>query len=291
MKAKVLLMRIVLAGFLASFFYSNAYSQDNPTQAQDTVKQKVVVLKNDGSSFTGVIIHRDERELLLETDNLGRIYIPLHEVKEIRPFEISGRGSTLFSTRYFLTTNGLSMEKGDKYGILNYYGPEAHFAVGNNFSLGIMTTWVAMPIIGSAKLSFPLGEKAHLGIGLLAGTLSWAELSSAGALLYGSITFGDYHNNFTLSGGFAGITTKDGGGSAPLLSPACLIRVGTNVYFLVDTFIYLGKGDAKFGVIVPGLRINRPLKRSSFQFGFAGVAAGGELMPMPIPIVSWLFEL
>jgi hypothetical protein len=282
---------MIIVGCVAFFFSPGGYSQDQKTQPQDTVRQKMVVLKNDGSSFTGYIITRDEHELLIETENLGRLYIPLHEIKEIRPYEVSGKGTTLFSTRYFLTTNGLSMEKGDKYGLLNYYGPEVHFAVAKNFSLGVMTTWMAMPIIGSAKYSIRISDKVHLGLGFLGGTLSWADFSSAGALVYGSLTFGDYHNNLTLSGGIAGITSHGDGGSAPLLSPACLIRLGHNFYFVTDSFIYLGGGDSNWGVIVPGLRIMRPQKRSSFQFGFAAVAAGGDIMSVPFPFVSWFFEL
>ena len=282
---------MIIAGCVAFFLSPSCSSQDQKTQPQDTTRQKMVVLKNDGSTFTGYIISRDEHELLIDTDNLGRLYIPLHEIKEIRPYEVSGRGTTLFSTRYFLTTNGLSLEKGDKYGLLYYYGPEIHFAVADNLSLGVMTTWVAMPLVGSAKYSIKISNKVHLGLGLLAGTLSWADFSSAGCLLYGSLTFGDYHNNFTLSGGYAGITSHGDGGSAPLLSPACLLRLGQNFYFVTDSFIYLGGGDSNWGVIVPGLRIMRPQKRSSFQFGFAAVAAEGDIMSVPFPFVSWFFEL
>lgn len=291
MKAQKLLLRILMAGCLAFLFSPCCFSQEQPQQVQDTTRQKVVVTKNDGSSFTGFIISKDERELLIETVNLGRMYIPLHEIKEIRPYEVSGRGTTLFSTRYFLTTNGLSMEKGEKYGMINYYGPEAHFAVANNFTLGIMTTWLAMPIVGSAKVSIPISTNVHLGLGLLAGSLSWVDFSSAGALLYGSLTFGDFHNNLTLSGGYATITSHGDGGSAPLLSPACLIRLGENFYFVTDSFIYLGGGHENWGLVVPGLRIMRPQKRSSFQFGFAAVAAEGELIGVPFPFVSWFFEL
>ncbi len=291
MRAGGFLFRVLVAGIIAFGSFSDILSQDQPQQKEDSMRVKMVVIKNDGSSFTGYIITRDEREMLIETESLGRIYIPLYEVKEIIPYEVSGRGSTLFSTRYFLTTNGLSMKKGDRYAVINYYGPEAHFAVAENFSLGIMTTWFAMPIVGSAKYSFSLNGKTHLAIGLLAGTLSWAELGSAGILGYGSITFGDYNNNLTLSGGWAGITTPDGGGNAPLLSPSCLVKAGRNIYFLVDTFIYLGEGDNKFGIIVPGLRFIRPQRRSSIQFGFAAVAAEGDLIPAPMPVISWFFEL
>lgn len=60
-----------------------------------------------------------------------------------------------------------------------------------------MTSWPALPIIGSAKYSVHISDKMHLGFGLLAGTSSWAHMSTAGALFYGPVTFGDHVNNFT----------------------------------------------------------------------------------------------
>jgi hypothetical protein len=291
MKTSSILARLFLTGFFTLLFFSTGLSQDNPSHQQDTIQQKVIVFKNDGSTFTGVIISKDEREILIETENLGRVYIPMHEIKEIRPFKKSGQGTTLFSTRYFLTTNGLSMEKGEQYIILNYYGPEYHVAVAKDFSVGIMTTWFAMPIIGSAKYSIRISDNVHLAVGVLAGTLSWADMGSNGALFYGAITLGNYVNNFTFSAGYATVSSHGDGGSATLLSPACLLRLGNNVHFVMDSFIYLGKKDDSFAILVPGLRFARPMKRSSIQFGFAGIITGGETLPAPFPVLSWFYEL
>jgi hypothetical protein len=255
---------------------------------QDTIRQKYVVIKNDGTTYTGVILSRDEREILIETETLGRIYIPLHEISSIKPMREAGKDTELFATRYFLTTNGLSLGKGDRYYMLSFYGPEAHFGVTDNFSIGILTSWVAMPIIGSLKLSFDAAEYFHVGVGLLAGSLSWAKLNSGGILPYGCLTIGDYMNNITLSGGYAWISYPGGHGSAPLLSPACMFRIGKDISFVLDTFIYLE--DPVFAIIVPGLRFIRPLKRTSLQFGFAAIAAEGELVPVPTPVMSWFYK-
>ena len=272
-------------------------AKDNPVEQvqaipfqnpQDTTQQKVIVIKNDGSTYSGIILSRNERELLIETETLGRIYIPLHEISGIKPFKETTKNSELFATRYFLTTNGLSLAKGDRYYMLSFYGPEVHFGVSNHVSLGIMTSWVAMPIIGSFKLSFEAVENFHVGVGMLAGTLSWAEMSSGGILPYGCITIGNYTNNLTLSGGYAWITYPNGKGSAPLLSPSCLFRIGRDVFFVFDTFIYLE--DPAFSIFMPGLRFARPQKRSSLQFGFGAVAAKGELLPMPLPVMSWFYK-
>jgi hypothetical protein len=65
-------------------------AKDNPVKQvqatplqnlQDTTRQKVIVIKNDGSTYSGVILSRNEREILIDTETLGRIYIPLYEIR------------------------------------------------------------------------------------------------------------------------------------------------------------------------------------------------------------------
>lgn len=266
-------------------------AQDPVAEETQETQKKSLIIKHDGSRFIGLILSRDEREILVDTDNLGRLYIPMHVISEIRDIDAGGYSSAmnLFSTRYFLTTNGLSMAKGDKYGMLNYYGPEAHFAVADDFTVGVMTTWAAMPIVGSAKYTIHFDENAHLCLGSLFGTLSWINFSAAGFLGYGAFTLGNYENNFTMTFGYAGITNEGYFGGAPLMSIAFLFRLGENIHFVGDSFIYLG--EEKFSVFVPGLRFQRPLKRSSVQIGVGGIIIDGEAMPLPIPVFSWFYEL
>ena len=285
------MLQLVLLFSLIIFIPTLLTGQDPVVEEVQEIQKKSLIIKHDGARFIGVIISRDERELLLETDNLGRLYIPLHEISEIREIDVSNTSynKSLFSTRYFLTTNGLSMNKGDKYGMLNYYGPEAHFGVGDGFTLGVMTTWLAMPLVGSAKLTIEIDENAHLALGTLFGTLSWVNFDAAGFLGYGAFTLGNHENNFTISAGYMGLTDDGQGQGAPLMSIAFLFRVGQNVHLVGDSFIYLG--EQKFSIFVPGLRFERPLKRSSIQIGFGGIFVDGEAIPVPMPVFSWFYEL
>jgi hypothetical protein len=221
---------------------------------------------------------------------LGQIFIPMHEVKEIRESNSKLQSSNhLFATRYFLTTNGLAMPKGSKYALLNYYGPEAHFAVADDFTLGLMTSWFAIPLIGSAKYSFHFSEKVHMSIGTLIGTLSWIKADAAGFLPYGAFTVGNYENNINVSVGYLGVTFDGDRTGAPLLSVAGLVRLGKNVHFVGDSFIYLG--DNSFAILIPGIRFERPFRRSSIQVGLGGVIFDGQAIPLPVPLFSWFYDL
>ncbi|MCK4749331.1 MAG: hypothetical protein KAT15_19895 [Bacteroidales bacterium] len=289
------IISLFLAVALLTCVSGSLIAQDPVTTDQSTVNKLFIVIKNDGTEFIGYIVSQDEREVLLETSSIGRVIIPKHEIREIR--EVIQRdmrdgvyvGSNIFSSRYFLTTNGLSMKKGEHYALISLYGPEAHFSVADNFTVGGLTTWGGVPIILSLKYSIPVNEFLHLGVGVLAGTLSWYDFGSVGGLAYGSVTLGNHNNNLTISGGYAGVTDgEDITGSEPLLSVAGMARIGKNISFVGDSFIYAGENP--FAIVMPGLRFSRT-ERKAFQFGFAGIIFEGEAIPFPIPVLGWFLKI
>ncbi len=269
------------------FLVPCGFSQDTIPNFQLEPRVKSVVIKNDQTEYVGFILQRDARELLIDVDGLGEIYIPMHEIKSIKELAEGKEysGGELFATRYFITTNGLSLKKGERYALFNWWGPEIHFNVADNVSMGAMTTWVAAPLIGSFKFSIPISDQFSLGAGLLAGTGLWAAFDAVGALAYGSATVGDYANNLTLSAGWLGMTYGGDGGSSPLMSVAFNIRAGQNFSIVGDSFIVLGK-DTRGALIIPGLRYSRANTRA-FQFGLAGLVADGEVIPFPIPFLGF----
>ncbi len=191
------------------------WSQD-PGATQDDPPVIHIVIKNDGTQFVGKLISRDAREVLIDTRNLGEIVIPMHEIREIREAkatELSATGeyipAEVFSTRYFITTNGLSIEKGESYIQWNLYGPDFQFGVSDNLGVGVMTTWFGTPLIGTAKYSIDLPGNASAGVGLLAGTGSWAAPEFALLLPFGVFTLGDRVSNINFSFGYGGVFYKE----------------------------------------------------------------------------------
>ncbi|MCX6326584.1 MAG: hypothetical protein NT144_08065 [Bacteroidia bacterium] len=281
--------------------------------AQDTLKvnpqpvRTFVITKNDGTDYYGIIISQDDREVLLETKEIGRLYIPKHEIKSIRELTISDLksgailGNNMFASRYFLTTNGLRMSKGDCYALFNWWGPDIQYAVSAGLTVGAMSTWFAVPIVLTAKTTFSANESLHFGLGVLAGTLSWADWGTVGALPYCTMTLGNSTNNINITGGYAMISGNPGNDngnlhttntsiseSAPLLSFGCLFRITKKVSFVGDSFIYMKKPS--FSIIVPGIRVSSKPNRA-FQFGFAGISADGKMTPIPMPMLSWFIRI
>ncbi|MEA1878370.1 MAG: hypothetical protein U9N86_16130 [Bacteroidota bacterium] len=189
----VILLLLVVAGF-------SSFAQTEQDSKQEIHK----IIKQNGSAFVGVIISQDARELLLQTEDVGLVYIPKHEIDEIVEIKEGEKAVTggLFATRYFLTTNGLNINKGDNYVIWNLFGPEFQFGVADNVTLGVMTSWAGMPIVGTAKYSGQIADKAYGGVGFLGGTGSWAFPEYGLLLPFGFLSVGDRVNNLNVTAGY-----------------------------------------------------------------------------------------
>lgn len=282
--------------FIAFLFCSMSFGQKTDSSK---VQKYFKVEKNDGTIYLGKIISQDAREVLLETDKIGQVYIPKHEIKSISEVKVGDMDKNgnyipeeIFSTRYFITTNALPMEKGENYILWNLYGPEFQFGVGKNFGVGIMTTWVGIPIVGSVKYSFNISEKFNLGLGGLFGTGSWAAPDFFVGLPYGVATLGDRRRNLNFSAGYGFFAINGNSEGRALLSVAGMTRIGKKASFVFDTFIIPSTKAGQIGgaLILPGFRFQTDSK-GAFQFGFGAIAFDGELVPVPIPIVSWFRKL
>ncbi len=217
--------------------------------------------------YIGEILSDDGREILLNTESLGKIYIPKSEIRSI--IKISNienikhgefRYTGPFTTRYSFTNNAHPVAKGENYSLINLYGPEVHFAISNSFSLGLMTTWIASPMILALKYSIPTkNPNLNFSLGTLMGTSGYINtFRGFMGLHWANFTIGDRLNNFTLSGGYGyidlGLMTNSPGIyenvqpdetgrnliQGPMASIAGIVKVGSKVSFVFDSmFMYL----------------------------------------------------
>lgn len=292
---------------------NKSYAQNSPDTMRKAPFKLMLIIKNDGTEFMGNILSQDAREVLIETKKMGQVMIPKHEIKEIREIkegEVSGSGEYLpaeiFSTRYFNTTNGFPIKKGESYIQFGLFGGEFQFAAAKNLSLGIMTSWLGIPIIGSAKYSIELGKNIHLGLGTLIGSGSWAFPKLFIALPYGALTFGDRRININFSGGYGAYWYEGSSYSRVLFSVAGMAKVGRKVSLVFDSFIipsstytFTTSGTLRNSssidkvnliVLIPGIRFQTS-QNNAFQFGFTGMFVDGKAVPFPIPVIQWYKKL
>ncbi len=285
---------LLLLSFLCFSYLS--FSQNDSISVQDTNQYRFV--KTDGGEIFGKILSQDAREILVLTKDNRKIYIPQHTIKEIvlissSNFNQKGDfvGEDKFSTRYFITTNGLPIKKGENYVQWNLFGPDFQFGIGKNLGVGLMTSWFGIPIIGTIKKSWELGNKTQVAIGGLFGTGSWASPDFGGMLPFGTISFGDRTKNIAISAGYGAIWQDGGTTGRALTSIAGMIKVSQKVSLVFDSFIFLpGKTESGLALLIPGVRIHQS-EGKAIQFGFIGMYANNELIPVPIPSVQWYRSL
>lgn len=198
---------ILVIPLLLLLFCTSALAQD----LHDSTAIMHKIVKQNGKEFIGTIISQDAREVLLQTEDIGLVYIPKHEIEKIRIIEEKSEilSGGLFATRYFLTTNGFNIDKGDNYVQWNIFGPDFQFGVKDNFTLGIMTSWVGLPIIGTAKYSGKIADKFYGGLGFLGGTGSWAFPEYGLLLPFGFVSGGDRENNINFTTGYGQLFYQD----------------------------------------------------------------------------------
>ena len=285
---------LLLLSFLCFSYLS--FSQNDSISVQDTNQYRFV--KTDGGEIFGKILSQDAREILVLTKDNRKIYIPQHTIKEIvlinsNNFNQQGDfvGEDKFSTRYFITTNGLPIKKGENYVQWNLFGPDFQFGIGKNLGVGLMTSWFGIPIIGTIKKSWELGDKTQVAIGGLFGTGSWASPDFGGMLPFGTISFGDRTKNIAISAGYGAIWQDGGTTGRALTSIAGMIKVSQKVSLVFDSFIFLpGKTESGLALLIPGVRIHQS-EGKAIQFGFIGMYANNELIPVPIPSIQWYRSL
>ena len=181
--------------FIFAFFVS--HNSNAQTTTKDTTLR--LVERYDGVKYIAKILSDDGRELLLETEALGKLYILKSEVKRISIIEDSGeikngelREESPFSTRYAFTNNALPIKKNEHYAMVNLFGPEIHFAVSDRFNIGVMTSWIASPFILVGKYTIPTkNPKVNFSLASMFGTSGYLDgFESFGGLHWGTFTYG-----------------------------------------------------------------------------------------------------
>jgi hypothetical protein len=314
---------LILIALIFTFGSGVSLAQTDSTAATDSTFY--LITKTDGGEFYGFILSDDGREILLQTATIGKIFIAksdIESIKEVNTERVNTDGTIRyedfratgpFTTRYFITTNALPVEKDEDYAMIHLYGPEAHFAINDNFSLGVMSTWIASPIAIAAKYSFDSETDVHYSLGTMLGSSGYlANANAFGGLHWVTVTQGNRKKNISLSAGvayvslgryFYGSNQRTVTGSA-VLSVAGIAPVGKKASFIFDAMSFTRKAQytpqgynntpkdvyRPTFVIMPGMRFNQK-HGSAFQVtlsGFVHVTDYGYVNAFPAPMISWL---
>jgi hypothetical protein len=223
----------IIAIFLLCWSPFHGLAQEDTSKID---KERMLVIKNDGARYIGYILSDDGREILIETESIGKLYIPKHLIKSISVYDPNApvikeevvhepknqpdpieekvaeeeafKYETFTSTKYIQTDNAYPLRKGEAFMKFMPVGFEAQLPLTKNWSIGAISTYIGAPLGLKTKFSFPLKDSSYIGLDLNYGTMAFASIfgvdeRNGGG--YGSITytFGSRPRNFSFKLGYA----------------------------------------------------------------------------------------
>lgn len=222
-------------------------------EVADSVKVYRIETK-DGNTYTGTIVSEKDGMLVLKTEKLGDLHIPLADItmkKELKEVKLVGDTYWLpnpQSSRYFWAPNGYGLAKGEAYfqNIWVLYN-QVSYGISNNFSIGagmvplFLFSGTATPFWIVPKFSFPLQkDKFNLGAGAFLGTVLGEDTGVFG-LLYGTATIGSRDKNFSFGMAYGFI--QDEWADIPVFNLSTMQRIGPKGYFISENYIISAEGE------------------------------------------------
>lgn len=288
-----------------SIFAVNISAQENSdstaTSSYSTKKPYYIVLK-DGSSYTGFIVKDDAREILIKTTNVGEIYIPKVSIKSITEIDDIGKmkqgkyfGEEIYYTRYLMTANALSLERGDANASVMFYGlfVQSQYGITDQLDLGVGTSWLGNPLTLTLKYSMDINSDLTFAIGGVGITTTYTQGDYAGGGFgYGVLTKGSASTNISVGAGYGGFNVFGDVIQGPMFTLGAYKRLRPRLAILLDG-LYFPETTIYFGG--PGIRYFRKRKEGEMiDFGLMVIGSPftNNGIPIgPIPTFSYIITL
>lgn len=188
-------------------------SQNNDADTSNlALKPWVEIITVRHIKHVGKIISDDGREVLIDTKNIGKVYIKKSEIASMR--EIGAKkdnsskgddGEIIANHRYFMSTSSLPLKRGQNMVGIHLLGYDFTIPVSNSFSIGIFASWLASPFGLILKNNFKTANpNLNFSLGLMGGSSSYINsFEGYGGLLFGNATYGNSKFNVSLSAGYS----------------------------------------------------------------------------------------
>ncbi len=285
-----------------SFFLTNAIQAQNDSIALQPKVYEVELISS--KIYTGTILKDDGREIEMMTQSMGKMIFAKTLINRISVIKKDVSTTTQdengeitedvyktvneepFTTRYHFTNNALPNKKGDHYFLLSLFGPEVHFGVTKNLTVGMMTSWATDPTVLVTKYAFNSKSNTHFSIGNLVGVLGYIigpDNSQFGGLHWGTITQGDRSNNLSLSLGYG---WRESNNEALVIGLGGIAKLSKKASLIFDSMVFSSANSTTF-FIMPGIRIAQD-RGKALQFALTSITLLPDDVTVPVPYISWL---
>ncbi|MCH2450521.1 MAG: hypothetical protein MK198_10285 [Gracilimonas sp.] len=221
-----------------------------PALAQGETKSAVIyrIVTTDRNTFIGTLVSENDQEVILQTNQVGRITIQRSNIKMMEQVDPDQLKDGKYwhenpqSTRYLISTNAFGLRKGEGYYQNTWiFFNNVNFGVTDHISLGggLVPTFLfgsgSMPVWIMPKISIPIAnESVHIAAGgLFGGVLG--EVHTGLGLVYGTATVGNRDNNLSLGLGYG---YADGRwADIPLINVKGMYRLSKNMFLSARTIL------------------------------------------------------
>lgn len=257
------LLHLVIICCLFAFSISPMLAQPGEQDAN----QKMMVKMKNGEEYSGYIISKDEKTLVLRTEN-GDINLISENIVSIKTDNYKGKYAfeNPHDSRYFFGPSGIPVKKGKGYyqNVLLLFN-FANYGLTDNISIGggleFISTVNGQPIwFLTPKVGFSLSDNAHLSGGFIMAGLSTFGTAT---VAYSALTLGHSETNLSVGVGYGLFDGEFSNNPAIMLSGTH--RVSNSIALISENYFFpSGSGDGGyFGI--QGIRIMS--KKNSFDIG------------------------
>ena len=200
--------------FILSPLVSTAQRTIVPPEAAADSTTTWLITTMDDNDFYGPIVERTFKYIALDTESLGRIEIPLAQIKRMEAISESRIVNGVFwpdnplASRYFVGVSGHNLRPGDGYyqNVWIFFNQLA-FGINDYSSIGfgVLSSFFLgggpVPVWITPKVSVPLGGPdglVHVGVGSWMGTIIGEDTAGSFGVGYGTLTFGSRDKNISL---------------------------------------------------------------------------------------------
>jgi len=143
------------------------------------------------------------------------------------------------NTRYFFAPSAFNLKKGELYYNTVYFLlHDIQYGISDNFSMGIGTTVIGLPMYFTPKISIPVGNKSAIAVGdlLLVGTYGTDAL---GNLAYANYSYGSNDGNISIGAGHLYTNENDftDHTSSLVLNFSSMARMSPYIFFLTENYL------------------------------------------------------
>jgi hypothetical protein len=220
----------------------------------------------DGSHFIGKILEKNFDFILIKTESIAQVEIPINKIKALEEIETSNFQNGLYwfpnpnATRYLFGPSAFSLKKGEGYYqntylLLNSFnvGITDNISIGGGFEL-LSTIIFREPIFFiTPKVSYKVSENFHAGGGALFLSMpGFSDNRTITGIGYGIGTYGNKNHNITGGIGWGSI---DGEFSQnPIITVSGMTRLSKNVGLVSENWFVPVDSPGYYGVFSYGIR-------------------------------------